>query len=202
MRCNPVIRRLKADLADGAIGSVTTVNVEFGILGPTDPGHRLNDPAQAGGALLDLGVYPVSFAHLALGMPTVIAAVGARTDLGVDATTGMLLGYPSGSLATLSCSMRADSPITATISGTEGRIMIDGHFMRPSGYRVIRTGEAERVVEVAHRGEGYVHQAEEATRCLREGLLESPLVTWQDTLEVMTILDKVREQIGVSYAGE
>lgn len=102
--CNPVVRRLTELVADGAVGEVRSVHADFGLAGPFDPGHRLLDPALGGGALLDLGVYPVSFAHLLLGEPDEVQAWAHLTEDGVDDNTGMLLGYDSGAMAVLSCS--------------------------------------------------------------------------------------------------
>ncbi|MGH8876970.1 MAG: Gfo/Idh/MocA family protein [Stackebrandtia sp.] len=203
-RCNPAIRRMLGELADGVIGSVSTLTADFGLAGPFGPDHRLGDPQRGGGALLDLGVYPVSLAYLVLGMPAVIGAVGARTANGVDMTTGVLLGYERGNVANLMCSISADSPGTAALSGPKGRIELDSPFWRPKGYRVcVGEGDANvRVVAEPYLGHGMVHEAVEAMRCLREGLTESPLVPWQATLEVMSILDGVRAQIAVKFPGE
>lgn len=204
MRCNPAIRQLRQAVADGLIGEVTSLNATFGLGGPFAPDHRLRDPHQAGGALLDLGVYPISLAHLMLGRPASVQATADLTAEGVDATTGILLGYDSGVVATLACSITSDMPITASVNGTTGHVGLPAPFFRPARYFVGRGGgEAEPdIVEVPHDGIGYVHQAIEAMRCLREGLTESPLVTWQDTLDVMAILDDVRSRIGVGYPGE
>ena len=105
MYCNPLIRRLKALVDDGAIGEMRTVQADFGLAGPFPPSHRLRDPAQGGGALLDLGVYPVSFAQLLLGEPSDIAARAVLSEEGVDLQTGALLSWDSGALASLHCSI-------------------------------------------------------------------------------------------------
>src|SRR6478735_8212752 len=117
--CNPVIRRLTALIADGAIGDIRTVQADFGLAGPFDPDHRLRNRALGGGALLDLGVYPVSFAQLLLGEPDRIQAGALLSPEGVDLNTGMLLGWDSGATALLSCSIVANLPTAATVIGTE-----------------------------------------------------------------------------------
>lgn len=204
MRLNPAIRHMRKALTDGLIGDVTTLNATFGLGGPFPPGHRLRDPNQAGGALLDLGVYPISLAQLILGRPASIQATGSLTPEGVDATAGLVLGYDSGAVATLACSITSDMPIVASVNGTTGHVTLPAPFFRPSRYLLGRGGgEAEpEIVEVPHDGLGYVHQAIEAMRCLREGLTESPLVPWQSTLDVMAVMDEARSQLGVKYPGE
>lgn len=122
--CNPVVRRLTQLVADGAVGEVRSVHADFGLAGPFEPGHRLLDPALGGGALLDLGVYPVSFAHLLLGEPDEVQAWAHLTEHGVDDNTGMLLGYDNGAMAVLSCSLTADTAQTAVVTGSAGRIEV------------------------------------------------------------------------------
>jgi predicted dehydrogenase len=205
MRCNPAIRRIRELIADGAIGEVHSVHADFGLAGTFEPTHRLRDPALGGGALLDLGVYPVSFAHLLLGNPASVSAWASLTPEGVDANTGLLLGYDSGAAATLTCGIVAGTPIRAYVAGSAGRIELPSPFFCPDEFTLYRgQGEDEvpELVRLPRIGIGMAHEAVEAMRCLREGLLESPLVSWRDTVEVMEILDTARAQIGVRYPGE
>lgn len=202
MRCNPAIRRIAELVEAGAIGSVVAVHADFGISVPPDPGHRLRDPAQGGGALLDLGVYPISFAHLVLGPPERIEAWARLTPEGVDENTGVLLGHAGGAVALLSCGIAAESPGTASITGTLGRIDLPALFFQPDTFTLHRAGAGPRTFHVPYEGTGLAHEAVEAMRCLREGLVESPLVPWRATLEVMGVMDAVRERIGVRFPGE
>ncbi|MGA8116506.1 MAG: Gfo/Idh/MocA family oxidoreductase [Actinocatenispora sp.] len=200
-RCMPAVRQMIELISTGAIGTPRVVTADFGVTGAFDAAHRLRAPSLGGGALLDLGVYPVWFAQLVLGTPGTVRATGRLTPEGVDETTGMLLGYDSGAVATLSCSLSADSPRTASVTGTEGRIELTRGFFAPQGFTLHRGGGTERV-EAAQTGHGYVHEAAEVMRCLRAGLTESPLVPVADTLAVMGTLDAVRAQVGVRYPGE
>ncbi|MEE6260236.1 Gfo/Idh/MocA family protein [Plantactinospora sonchi] len=202
LRCVPAIRRLVELVGDGTIGVPRLVQADFGLVGPVDPGHRLRDPALGGGALLDLGIYPVTLAHLLLGVPASIGALGTLTPYGVDESTGMLFGYPDGGLATLTCSIGADTPWTAAVCGSAGRIELGRGFFRPSTFRVYRDGVEPRIVDVPYDGEGFVHEAVEVMRCLREGRTESPLVTLADTMAVLRIMDAVRSRIGVRYPAD
>jgi predicted dehydrogenase len=198
MRCNPAVRRIAELVRDGAIGEVTAVHADFGLQGPFEAGHRLRDPELGGGALLDLGVYPINLAHLILGAPTSVRSWAHLTPEGVDATTGLLFGYDSGAVAALTCSIDGASRNAASITGTRGRIDLPPGFFTPRTFTVTRGSSAE-VVDVPFEGLGYRFEAEEVQRCLDAGLLESPLMPHATTLEIMALLDSIREEIGVAY---
>jgi predicted dehydrogenase len=198
MRCNPAVRKLVELLAAGTIGEITTVHADFGLQGPFEPSHRLLDPALGGGALLDLGVYPVNLAHLVLGAPATVAAWAHLTADGVDDNTGVLLGYPSGAMAALTCSLIGATRNAATITGTRGRIDLPEGFFAPQSFTLHR-GETAEAFDFPFEGRGYQFEAAEVQRCLRAGELESPLMPHDTTLEIMTLLDTVRNQIGVYY---
>ncbi|MFJ5234732.1 Gfo/Idh/MocA family protein [Kitasatospora sp. NPDC088391] len=200
---DPTVRRIAELVADGAIGEVRTVQAEFGFVEAEVPGHRLWDPAVGGGALLDLGVYPVAFAQLLLGEPDSVQALARLSSLGVDARTSMLLGHPGGATALLSCSLDAECAQRASIQGSAGRIEIDRDFFHPAGFTLHRAGaEPETFRGPAKVGHGYGLEAAEVMRCLRAGETESPLVPHDSTLAVMRTLDAVRERTGVRYPGE
>ncbi|GGQ42561.1 Gfo/Idh/MocA family protein [Couchioplanes azureus] len=197
MRCNPAVRKVAALVADGAIGDVVTIHADLGLRGPFAATHRLRDPALGGGALLDLGVYPVHLAHLLLGTPSTVQSWARRTPEGVDETTGILLGYDRAAVAALTCSIAGASRNAATITGTHGRIDLPEGFYAPRSFVLHR--EDTETFGFPFEGNGYQYEAAEVQRCLAEGLLESPLVPHTATLEVMTLLDTVRAEIGVVY---
>lgn len=205
MYCHPLIRRLKALVDDGAIGEVRTVQADFGLAGPFPPAHRLRDPAQGGGALLDLGVYPVSFAHLILGEPSEVTARATLSDEGVDLRTGMLLSWENGAHALLNCSIDAGTPVTASITGSKGRIDIPHGFFYPDRFVLHRDGREPQEF-TAEPGDGprdsLRHEAGEVMHRVRAGDTESPLVPLAGSLAVMRTLDSVRERIGVRYPSE
>ncbi|GAA2928782.1 Gfo/Idh/MocA family oxidoreductase [Streptomyces enissocaesilis] len=203
MYCNPSIRRLAELVKDGAIGEVRTVHADFGLAGPFGPEHRLRDPALGGGALLDLGVYPVSFAHLLLGEPDRVQADALLSPEGVDLNTGMLLGWDAGATALLSCSLTADTPLTAAVTGTKGRIELGRGFFHPDRFTLHRDGaEPEGFTAGIGSRRGLQYEAAEVMRCLRAGEKESPLVPLDGSLAVMRTLDAVRDRIGVRYPGD
>ncbi|MCG7527707.1 Gfo/Idh/MocA family oxidoreductase [Streptomyces sp. OfavH-34-F] len=200
--CNPVVRRLAELVRDGAIGEVRTVQADFGFAGDLDAGHRLRDPRLGGGALLDLGVYPVSFAQLLLGEPDRVQADALLSPEGVDLNTGMLLGWDSGANALLSCSIVGHHPTSATVIGTGGRIDIPHSFFHPQGFVLHRAGaEPEEITSgPGPQGlSGMQYEAAEVMRAVRAGETESPLVPLEGSLAVMRTLDAVRDHIGVRY---
>ncbi|MEU5216322.1 Gfo/Idh/MocA family oxidoreductase [Streptomyces sp. NPDC020807] len=202
MYCNPLVLRLAELVRGGAIGEVRTVQADFGLPGPFAADHRLRDPAVGGGALLDLGVYPVSFAHLLLGEPDSVQAHALLSPEGVDLNTGMLLGWESGASALLSCSLVADTPLTASVTGTEGRIEVPRGFFFPERFTLHRPGREPEEFTATDDPLTFRHEAAEVMRALRAGETESPLVPLDGSLAVMRTLDAVRERIGVRYPSE
>ncbi|MEU9509050.1 Gfo/Idh/MocA family oxidoreductase [Micromonospora sp. NPDC048170] len=200
MRTNPLVRRLCELVADGAIGTVTSVRADFGAAGPFPPEHRLRARTLGGGALLDLGVYPLSLAHLLLGTPDHVRAWAKLSPEGVDENTAIVLGYDSGAIATLSCGMVGATPLVASVTGTTGRIDLPEPFFRPGSVTLHRAGAEPETITEELVGGGYQYEAAEVQRCLAEGLSESPLVPHAATLEVMALLDGIRAQIGVDYS--
>ena len=133
--CNPLIRRMTELVRDGAIGEIRTVQADFGFAGAFGAEHRLRDPALGGGALLDLGVYPVSFAQLLLGEPDRVQADALLSPEGVDLNTGMLLGWDSGATALLSCSIVGDLPTVASVTGHGGAHRLPAGLLPPGALR-------------------------------------------------------------------
>ncbi|MFE6171727.1 Gfo/Idh/MocA family protein [Streptomyces sp. NPDC056464] len=205
MYCNPLVRRLKALVDDGAIGEVRHVQADFGLAGPFPPSHRLRDPAQGGGAPLDLGVYPVSFAQLLLGEPSDVTARATLSAEGVDLQTGALLSWDSGALASLHCSIVGGTATSASVTGSGGRIDVPNGFFFPDRFVLHRDGRdpEEFTADPADGPRNSLrHEAAEVMRALRAGETESPLVPLEGTLAVMRTLDAIRDRVGVRYPGE
>lgn len=197
----PHIARVREILAAGTLGELVYLTAEHGQWFAHDPQFRLFAPSLGGGALLDLGIYPVSFAHLVLGTPAKITAVSGPAFTGVDATTSVILQYDSGAQAILTTSLAAASNNPAAIYGTEARLEIDGWFYTPTTFRVVsRDGTELERYDVPHEGHGLRHEAAEVGRCLRAGLTESPLLPLDETVAIMGTLDEVRRQIGLDYS--
>lgn len=197
-----VIRQV---LENGLIGDVTTVFADHGQpLYPNGP-DRLANPELAGGALLDLGVYPMSFADFVLGPFTSITATGSLTDLGVDSQETICVTNAAGAHGVLHASMLAGSACSASICGTDGRLDIGGTFYRPTWLRLRdRKGnvldQLDNNPDATHHGLRF--EAVEAARRLTAGDTESPLFPLAETVRVMEAMDTVRSQIGVRFPGE
>ena len=190
----PHIAVIRDWIARGVLGEIVTVTADHGQWFAEDPAFRLFAPELGGGALLDLGVYPVSFASMILGAPDRIVALSDPAFTGVDAQTSMLFGYGGGAQAVLTCTLRAKSPTRASIVGTDARIEIDGRFYAPTSVTLIpRSGEPTRVPST-HEGHGLRHEADEVARCLAAGELESPLMTLDESISIMHTMDVVQAQ--------
>lgn len=189
----------RAIVDSGAIGDVVQVVADHGQSLLHVP--RLTDPVLAGGALLDLGVYPVSFIHSILGSPERVHAEGQLLDTGVDASSVSVLRYPAA-LAVATTTLLARTPTRAWIGGQAGRIDFDPDFYRPGGITVTITGREAFRWELLHPAGGFQYQIAEAARCIDAGQLESPVMPWAATIAVMEVLDEVRRQVGVRYPGE
>jgi predicted dehydrogenase len=190
----PHVAVIRDWLEQGALGEVVTVTADHGQWFAEDPDFRLFAPQLGGGALLDLGVYPVSFASMILGTPDRIVSISEPAFTGVDAQTSMLFGYEGGAQAVLTCTLRAKSPTRASIVGTDAMIEIDGDFYAPTAVTLLpRQGEPTRVVST-HEGRGLRHQADEVARRLTAGALESPLMPLDETISIMDTMDRVLAQ--------
>ncbi|GAA0439948.1 oxidoreductase [Acrocarpospora corrugata] len=198
----PHMVRLRELLAEGRLGDLRMVTAEHGVWFHRDPAHRMFDPHLGGGALLDLGVYPVSFLSMVLGAPASVLAATQFGDTGVDGQTTMIMGYGGGRQGVATSSMEAFLPNRATIAGTDARIDIDAWWYRPTSFTLTaRTGAVERY-EFPVPGNGLRFQTEEVARCVRAGLLESPILTLDESCQIMGTMDEVRAQVGLRYPGE
>ncbi len=198
----PIIVQVRKWLDEGTIGIPLQVNADFGFRAGINPEGRLFSPALAGGALLDVGIYVVSFAAMVLGSdPEQIAATAHIGETGVDENTGILLRYKSGAVATLSCAVRASSPHIARIVGSEGTICVAASWWKGEA-ATLKAGGREEVIELPLAGNGYNYEAQEVARCLATGELESPIMPLDETVALMRILDEARAQIGLKYPME
>ena len=195
----PHVAAIREVLASGRRGELVLVTAEHGQWFAQDPAFRLFAPELGGGALLDLGIYPVSFASMVLGAPEHVTAVSDPAFTGVDAQTSVVLRYAGGAHAVLTTTLRSYTTNGAAINGTDGRIEIDGTFYAPTSFSVVtRDGGRERV-ELPRVGNGLRFEAAEVGRCLREGLAESPYLPLDETVAILETMDEIRRQIGLTY---
>ena len=198
----PIMAQVRQWVDNGAVGDVHLVAADFGFRAGFNPEGRLFNPALGGGALLDIGVYTISFAAMILGSdPVYINGIAHLGPSGVDEQAGMLLGYAGGAMANLSTSIRTTTPGEARIVGTEGTIAVDPPFWKSTA-ATLKNGAGEKRVELAMEGNGYNYEAAEVARCLRQDELESPLMPLDESLEIMKIMDALRAQWGLKYPVE
>ena len=196
-----VVRRL---LADGALGELDTLLADHGQ--PLTHVKRLMDPMLAGGALLDLGIYPVSYAIFVLGLPGRVQAIGDLTEGGVDRQVAIVLDrfadHPHAR-AVLHTTLAARTPTTASINGTKARLELDSDFYAPGTVRLL-TSNGQAIWpgddQVGH--EAMSHEAAHFAQLVADGHRESPLLPLAETVAIMEVMDEIRAQVGVRYPGE
>ncbi len=202
MRVHPLILRVQQLLAEGVIGAVVGVRADLSKYFPYDPAGRLYDLAVGGGALLDLGVYPATFAWLVLGRPDAQTVTGSIAPTGTDVTAALQWGYRDGRVAQIYCSAAGYSPYAGLITGTDGWLRVEGRVHHPSAITV-HSSAGDQVIEAEPQvGNGYGFQIAEVARCLTAGLLESPHVPLDDTIGVLEVLDDARRRLGVRYPAD
>lgn len=187
-RCLPAYRRLVEVLAEGRIGTPRLVDAELGFAFTFDAAGRLFDPALGGGALLDLGIYPLQLATLVLGPPQQVRATGRHGPTGVDELAAVLTTHAEG-VGVLRTSARSFLVGSARIVGDDGEIELTGLVNDPRSLTVVAAGERE-VIDCDYEGDGLRFEIDEVHRCLAEGLAESPLVPWADSLVIAGALDE------------
>lgn len=196
MRTNPNIRRLAQMAADGACGDVLQVRAELGFTARPDVA-RLWDPALGASALLDVGIYPLTFAHLLLGEPVDVAAAGVLSDEGVDLSGGATLTYASGAVASIAWTQVAQGDNRAVVGGTSGRLEVPGRFHHPAGFTLVQGDERREVAEPV-AGRGYTHEIAEVAACLLAGATESALLPLDETVSIQRQMDRILAQLGVA----
>jgi len=198
----PHVYTIRELLASGVIGNVVTVEADHGqrLADYANPRHW--EPELGGGALLDLGIYPISFAHMVLGIPDKITASASFTDKGVDAQTAAILDYKSGAQAIVSTTLSAKTSNRATISGELGRIEVDTVFYNPTSIRLIMHDGTTTEYPNKYVGHGLREQAQYFSELVQRGALDSELLSLDESIAIMHTLDEIRKQIGLTYPTE
>ena len=199
----PHMRRIHEILAAGTIGQVRSITADHRQKLPDDPAHRLNALELGGGALLDLGIYPISFVWDVLGQPASIQASATFRETGADAQVATIFHFASGALATTLSSSDSAGPNRAAVVGTKGRIEIDRVWYSPTTFRVYDNDNT--ILEAFDhpvQGRGMQFQADEAARLISAGLTAGDIMPPSQSVAIMATLDEVRRQIGLQYPGE
>lgn len=198
----PAVERLRGLVASGAVGEVRSVEAEFGFRAPFDSASRLFAPAAAGGALLDIGIYPLNLAWLLCGPPLEIRDTVEIGASGVDEEATLVLRHDGGRESRLAFSFRTELSNEAHVVGTEGRLTLRSPWW--GGTRLVlidRAGREEEIVCPA-RGGGLAHEAEAFMDQVRAGGLESEVMSLDESLAILQVMDGLRERWGVRYPFE
>jgi len=204
MACHPLVREVQRRLHAGDFGTPRQVHADLGFVVPDSASARMVDPALGAGALLDMGIYPLTFARMMLGPFAEVAATASLADSGIDLDVAVAARHESGALSALTTSMTAASPRAATIATDTGLLDVPADFHHPS-YAVWTPtdGQPERIEPPEQLiGTGLGNEAAHVQECLRDGLSESPLVPRAQTLELLGVMDDIRHGIGVRYAAD
>ena len=195
----PAVIDLKRRIEAGEIGDIVVIEADFGLT-VLDEDGRHRRPDLAGGALLDLGIYPIAFARYFAGDPVEVRALGKLAPSGVDATLGGVVSFESGAFGVFYTTLDATTTLGATIIGTDGQITVDPPFWFPSSYTIRVNGQQPENVVIPNQG--LAHEAAHAMERIRGGFLESDVIPLDVTISTMEILDEIRRQVGVVYPGE
>lgn len=191
-RYKPTTIKVREWISQGAIGEVRMLKADFGFRGEWNPQGRLLSPELGGGALLDVGIYPVSFASMIFGAPAKVSSMAHIGETGVDEQFSALLSYEGGKIASLSGAVRTNLVNDVWIMGTEGNIHIPNFIWAKSAILSV-VGQESVIYEPEVEGNGYNYEAAEAMRCLREGRLESEIMPLDETISIMRTMDSIRE---------
>ena len=198
----PLMGRLRRLLSEGAIGEPRMVSVDFGFRAPMDPSSRLFDPKLGGGAMLDVGVYCVSFASMVLGEPRRGIGLSHLGETGVDEQFAAVLEHGAGRISSVTAGTRTASPHEATVLGTEGYVRIHSAWWRPEAMTISRPGQKDEVVREPTEENGFRYEAAEIMRCLSAGEKESQIMPLDETVAVLRAMDAIRAAWGLRYPGE
>ena len=198
----PTLVQTRALIAAGAIGELRLIQADFGFRATFDPHSRLFDPERGGGALLDLGIYPLNLAVMLAGEPVEILSTANLGATGVDVEEAIILRHAKGELAVLAAALTIETPREARLLGTAGSLTLCHPWW--AGTRLVHrdANGTETVHDLPHRGGGYAHEAEAFMALIRAGETDSSVMPWADSLAVMRMMDGLRGRWGVVYPGE
>jgi len=198
----PHMQKILQLVYEGHLGTIRYVRADFGFAGPYHPDNRLFNLALGGGALLDIGVYPLFLCLAILGAPQNILATGQLAVTGADESSHALLQYDTGATAVLSSTFAAQTSISAEIAGTEGLIEIPAAWYKNDRFTLRRPGVEPETFQLEPMVNGFEYQIRELMQCVDKGLIESPSMSHDFSLLLSRTMDEIRRQTGVRYRGE
>ena len=202
MRFIPLIAELKHRIDQGDIGEIRMIQADFGYRVNLDPASRLFDPALAGGAMLDVGIYPIAFSAMFLGEPSDVVSLPTFGETNVDEQSAYVLRHRSGQLSVLSSAIRTQTSQSAWIYGTRGRVHLASQFWKPQRMTIHVDGIKPEQVLMPYAGSGYQFEILEVIACLQAGRLESDIMPHFESINLMRTMDRMRAQWGFRYPME
>jgi dihydrodiol dehydrogenase / D-xylose 1-dehydrogenase (NADP) len=202
MRFIPIIHEARRRVDAGAIGELRMIQADFGFRVDYTPHGRLFNPNLAGGALLDVGIYPIALSTMFLGSPSDIVSLPTLGNTGVDEQSAYVFRHAAGQLSMLSSAIRTHTTQSAWLYGTQGRIQLGVQFWRAQEMTIFIDGKDPEQVSMPYKGNGYQFEAQEVMDCLSHGKLESDIMPHSESILLMQTMDRIREQWGLRYPME
>ena len=187
-------------IQSGELGKLKMVKSDFAFKGEFNPNNRLYNIALGGGSLLDIGIYPVFAALTSLGKPQLIKTLVDFSETGSEESISMIFRYKDGEMANLTSSFASFSPIQTEYWFEDGYMILNPRWFTPTNITIKRNGEDEQIIHSGHEeGTGYRYEAAHVMECLDAGKIESDRMSWQMSLDLMEILDRIRIDAGIFF---
>lgn len=194
----PATNKLLEILSNKTIGDILFIRADFGFKADSNREGRLYNKKIGGGSLLDIGIYPIYLSLLILGIPMDMKVMARMTDTDVDGYCSILFDYENGAKAMLESTIEADTPIEAYIYGSKGSLQLHSQFHHTEKLTISQNGEKE-VLDIKYKGNGYLHEIEEVNKCLLNGAIESSKLPLKMSVDLITLIDRVKKEIGLKY---
>ncbi|MCA9833024.1 MAG: Gfo/Idh/MocA family oxidoreductase [Thermomicrobiales bacterium] len=198
-RFRPAMVKVREFLNDGTIGEVQYLTATMGWNNPFDADFRLFNKDLGGSALLDAGIYAVQMVQMVLGKPVEMVSVATLGESGVDENCMITTRHANGGVANAGITVRASSRNLCMIAGSNGTIVMDHDWHRPSTFTLFRAGQEPEFFDCSHEGIGYQFEMNEVEDCLRGGIIEHPVISWSDSLEIAQIMQDALRSWGVTF---
>ncbi len=194
----PAIEKFIGLLNEKVIGDILFIRADFGFKSDPNSNNRLYDKKLGGGSLLDIGIYPIYLSLITLGIPINIKAMARMTSTNVDSYCSMQFNYENGAKANLESTIEGDTPITAYIYGSDGRIELHSQFHHAEKITISKN-EKKEILDIKYKGNGYIHEIEEVNKCLLNHKIESSKLPAKMSIDLISIIDRVKKEIGLNY---
>ena len=194
----PATEKLLEILDSGILGDILFIHADFGFKADAHHEGRIYNKDLGGGSLLDVGIYPIYFSLITLGIPIDIKTMARMTDTGVDGYCSVLCNYENGAKAILESTIEADTPTEAYIYGSQGSLKVHSRFHHTEKITISQNGE-NHVIDIAYKGNGYIYEIEEVNKCLQKREIESPKLPLETSVDVIRLIDRIKADIGLKY---